>query len=127
MSAAFTPGPWMAAASPSSVVGWPVVRQGVGRAICGVSYLPKEANAEVYAESEANAHLIAAAPDGYVAADALDDWAVAKGMTTDSYCEFCDQHAPKDTPGNIIGPVEHESDCPLALARAFLAKARGEQ
>ena len=71
MGAEFTPGPWMAASSPSSVVGWPVVRQGVGRSICSVSYLPKDVDQEVYAESEANACLIAAAPELYEAANAL--------------------------------------------------------
>jgi hypothetical protein len=70
-SAGFTPGPWMMAAIPSSVVGWPVVQQGVGRSICSISYLPREANPEVYAQSEANARLIAAAPDLYEALVAL--------------------------------------------------------
>ena len=33
-----TPGPWLAAAKPSSVVGWPVVATGNGRSICSVTY-----------------------------------------------------------------------------------------
>lgn len=65
-----TAGPWMAAASGSSVVGWPVVGP-MGRSICSVSWLPKKAYPDVsvvgYAafnsECEANARLIAAAPD----------------------------------------------------------------
>jgi hypothetical protein len=68
----FTPGPWMMAAIPSSVVGWPIVQQGVGRSICSISYLPRTADAEVYAESEANGHLITAAPDLLAAAEAQE-------------------------------------------------------
>lgn len=50
-----TAGPWLAAAKPSSIVGWPVVSPAAGgRSICNVS-----ANDD----AQANAHLIAAAPD----------------------------------------------------------------
>lgn len=60
----------MAAASPSSVVGWPVVGP-MGRSICNVSWMPKKAYPDVSeadyaafnAECGANANLIAAAPD----------------------------------------------------------------
>lgn len=60
----------MAAASPSSVVGWPVVGP-MGRSICNVSWMPKNAYPDVSdadyaafnAECGANARLIAAAPD----------------------------------------------------------------
>lgn len=68
----FTPGPWLAAAAPSSVVGWPVVAQ-TGRAIASVAYLGIEPNKDrpqrkaFNAESMANAHLIAAAPELYEA------------------------------------------------------------
>ena len=65
-----TAGPWMAADGPSSVVGWPVVGP-MGRSICNVSWMPKKAYPDVSdtdyaafnAECEANARLIAAAPD----------------------------------------------------------------
>lgn len=74
-----TPGPWMAAAGPSSIVGWPVVGQ-MGRSICNLSWLGKKpdyASDEVFAvyraEVEANGKLIAAAPDML---DALDPFAV---------------------------------------------------
>ena len=74
MSASFTPGPWMAAAAPSSVVGWPVVG-GMGRSIANVTWLPKDA-ASVLGGSDAdydafnkqcraNARLIASAPELY--------------------------------------------------------------
>lgn len=64
-----TPGPWMAAAGPSSVVGWPVVARPQGRSICNVSWQPKPATVSdedyhaFYVEVQANGHLIAAAPD----------------------------------------------------------------
>jgi hypothetical protein len=64
-----TPGPWMAAAKPSSVVGWPIVAQS-GRSICSLTYVqhskidpPVPGDRAVNAESRANAYLIAAAPD----------------------------------------------------------------
>lgn len=51
-----TKGPWMAAARPSSVVGWPVVSPAaMGRSICNVTV--------GHEDSEDNARLIAAAPD----------------------------------------------------------------
>lgn len=61
-SAAFTPGPWMAAARPSSIVGWPVVARPHGKSICSVSWLPG-LPAAAEAEVRANARLISAAPD----------------------------------------------------------------
>jgi len=63
MSARMTPGPWMMAAHPSSVVGWPVVKcgEGGGRSICSLSYLP--GNEEVMAEARANGQAIEAVPD----------------------------------------------------------------
>ena len=52
----YTRGPWMAAARPSSVVGWPVVAPAdMGRSVCNVTV--------GHDQSEANARLIAAAPD----------------------------------------------------------------
>ncbi len=71
MSAKHTPGPWLAAAGPSSIVGWPVVGSG-GRAIASLTWWPREhfqpdVTDEAYdalvAEIGANARLIAAAPD----------------------------------------------------------------
>jgi len=51
-----TPGPWMAASRPSSIVGWPVVAPGDGgRSVCNIT--------TGHDQSEANAHLISAAPD----------------------------------------------------------------
>lgn len=70
--AQFTPGPWMAAAKPSSVVGWPVVAR-CGRAIASVMWPGIKPNENTKArkafneECHANAHLIAAAPELYEA------------------------------------------------------------
>lgn len=63
-----TPGPWNAASSASSVVGWPVVSQ-QGKPICDILGVPKGfPNEEKHnAEAMANGHLIAAAPDMYEA------------------------------------------------------------
>lgn len=59
-----TPGPWIAAAKPSSVVGWPVVSQ-TGRSICSINYVghskidPKVPGDWAFnQQSEANAQLI---------------------------------------------------------------------
>jgi len=57
-----TPGPWVAASSPSSVVGWPICGK-MGRIIGDVACLHARPGTDAYAEVEANAHLIAAAPD----------------------------------------------------------------
>jgi len=64
---AWTKGPWMAAAKPSSVVGWPVVAQS-GRSIASVTYFKLGDQFSNHdAESGANARLIAAAPEMYEA------------------------------------------------------------
>ncbi len=48
-------------------------------------------------------------------------------LATDSYCEWCCEHAPKnDRTGKIIGPLSHVDDCIVKQARAALAQAKGE-
>ena len=66
---AHTPGPWLAAAKPSSL-GWPVVATANGQLICSMNYVhhstvyPKVAGDDAFnREAVANARLIAAAPD----------------------------------------------------------------
>ena len=60
-----TDGPWMAAASPSSIVGWPIVGQ-QGSSVASVTWMPKPPNvsdddyAEFVGKCEANAKLIEA-------------------------------------------------------------------
>lgn len=64
-----TQGPWLAAAKPSSIVGWPIVApKAGGRLICNVNYVQKSdidpgvpGDRAFNDESRANARLIAAA------------------------------------------------------------------
>lgn len=70
----WTPGNWLAAAKPSSIVGWPVVSSPQGRVVASVSFqkikpphISEEEMARYRAECEANARLIAAAPQMYAA------------------------------------------------------------
>ena len=59
-----TPGPWVAASKPSSVVGWPIVAQS-GRSIAGMKYLQRDdIEGSVYRETAANAaHIARLDPD----------------------------------------------------------------
>jgi hypothetical protein len=67
-----TPGPWLAAAKPSSVVGLPVVSTKNGRSVASVTFFALgEQFVNHDAESQANARLIAAAPDMLEALKAL--------------------------------------------------------
>jgi hypothetical protein len=68
--ATHTPGHWLMAAKPSSVVGWPIVATPSGRSICSLNYVqhssidPKVSGDDAFnRESRANGLLIAAAPD----------------------------------------------------------------
>lgn len=108
----WTPGPWMAAAKPSSIVGWPVVQTRIGRMICDVNYVqhnqidPAVTGDRAFnTESGANARLIAAAPDLYEALAAYHDH--FGGLEDNSMLH------------------EDARRC-SQLARAALAKARGE-
>lgn len=58
-----TPGPWIAAAFPSSIVGLPVVAQN-GRSIASVTFFKLGPEFSQHdRESQSNARLISAAPD----------------------------------------------------------------
>lgn len=69
--AGHTPGPWIAAAKISSVVGLPVVASPDGRSVCNVTCIAYrepvdrkvEGDGSFNRESMSNARLIAAAPD----------------------------------------------------------------
>ena len=104
----FTPGPWLAAAKASSVVGMPIVQQGVGRAIGHVTHGPSGTPVwdAFNAESTANAKLISAAPDLYEALELL--------LATP---EIADAD-PRDK--------DEETQIAERKARAALRKARGE-
>jgi len=82
----FTPGPWIAAASPSSVVGWPVVARPMGRSICNVSWLPGLPD-DATAECAANARLIAAAPALLEALQRLAGMLSGDGMSAQDRCD----------------------------------------
>ncbi len=102
---AHTPGPWLAAAKPSSVVGWPIVATGNGRSICSVTYVqhskidvPVEGDRSFNSESKANAHLIAAAPEMYEALKAV--W---------SYLAFRDSGEPFKQVTDALAKAEGRS------------------
>lgn len=67
----YTSGPWLLAAKPSSIVGWPIVApQAQGRLVCSINYAdkaafggPQSGDRAFNAESEANGRLIEAAPE----------------------------------------------------------------
>lgn len=44
---------------------------------------------------------------------------------TDSYCGFCDRHAPKDRDGRIVGPLRHDAECIIEGLGAAVALAKG--
>lgn len=46
--------------------------------------------------------------------------------STNSYCEWCQRHAPKDDDGNITGPLPHVYDCVRLKADAALSRADAE-
>lgn len=79
-------------------------------------FLPSDEAARV-------ARLIAAAPELLAVSKLLTEWAESQAFITSSYCEFCEQSAPKDEDGLPVAEVQHNHDCPLAVARAVLAKA----
>lgn len=52
--------------------------------------------------------------------DLRDDLSAIAGATN-SFCEVCEKHAPKDPEGAIIGPVPHDPACVLGRLEALLA------
>lgn len=102
----WTKGPWMMAAKPSSVVGWPIVSQ-QGRSIANLNYVgfmgDGEGWKEFREESTANGSLIAAAPDLYEALEGmLAEW---------------------DKLTRYGSPIAKASNEAVNFARAALAKA----
>jgi hypothetical protein len=92
----WTPGPWIAAAKPSSVVGWPIVASG-GRLISDLAWQPKPEHVTAeeydafYRECQSNATLIALAPELVEALAELVD----QGLTIDgdTILVRCPSHA----------------------------------
>lgn len=116
MSTQFTPGPWLMASHPSSVVGWPIVApQAMGRSICSLNYADPKAFAgrmpgdgKFNAESKANGCLISAAPELFEALAALIEAHIERGGAFDEPCGSSEQ-----TPE-------------INAAVAALSKARGQ-
>lgn len=65
---------------------------------------------------------IAAAPELLTS---LQDLIQDERFGTDSYCEVCQRHAPKDDAGHVIGKVVHREDCMIGRAGAAITKATG--
>lgn len=114
MSAQHTPGPWIAASAPSSVVGWPVVASS-GRSIASVAWSPNhwdappEEYAAFVAECEANSKLIGAAPK---LLEALEGVVLAVNA--------------RSLRGRDHIPSMREEQGAVAFARAAIAEARGD-
>lgn len=77
------------------------------------------------AETEANASVLRAASQMADAMHALLADVFFSGAD-DCFCEVCEQAAPADSDGTIIGRVRHAEGCAYAAARAALRSARGE-
>ena len=123
-----TPGPWYIMSEDASFGDIPFIDVSRGesgtpscKAICEVqSTLDDDNDFVLTPEDWANARLIAAAPELLAALKDL------MCFETDSYCEWCEGHAPKDDSGKIIGPIPHKEGCAGVAARAAIARAEGE-
>lgn len=115
---AHTPGRWLAAAKPSSIVGWPVVVAPAGTVICDVALGPRPADcsderwAEHYGQVEANARLIAAAPE------LLEAVVLAEDIIDD----FLGHLSPDE---QIAASEDPKASNALKALRAAIAKATG--
>ena len=118
VKAGWTPGPWMAAAKPSSIVGWPVVSR-AGGSICNLSWLgqkPADVSDERYAayraEVEANGRLIASAP---ALAEALER--CTRALKSIRFARpYGASHVGTVSYENVTGIIE-QAEAALALAR----------
>lgn len=133
MSAKHTPGPWIAAARPSSIVGWPIVGP-MGRMVCDVAIINRQGAGSdekfkaYYAEIEANAHLIAAAPELLECArDGLASLEAQLALILESHCKLdADLEPKRDTLDDDVRDVVEELEGKIDRARAIIAKATGE-
>lgn len=122
-TARHTDGPWFVFGNGHCVGGpltdrLPAETQTAGIAMCGMKMRLPEENA-------ANARLVAAAPELLAAlTDLLDCDQLDR---TDTFCEACYRHAPKNDEGVPTGPIPHEADCIIAVAVAAIDKATGAQ
>lgn len=131
-----TRGPWLLAAKPSSIVGWPIVApQALGRVICSLNYADKAAfggpqpgDRAFNRESEANGHLIAAAPDMVKALLLIDGEAPVKSVPDYPTVGFQSSHNPEIDDGNdtvreaFYEGVQRGLSIAAEIAREALAK-----
>lgn len=121
-----TEGPWLAAATPSSVVGWPVVQPATGRVICTLNYIqhteidPVVAGDRAFnAESRANARLVAAAPELLEALKAAETACTEAAAASAAIADGA--QIPKADQDHVAGLFRRAEK----LRRAAIAKATG--
>lgn len=105
------PGPWRAAAGPSSIVGWPVVAQS-GRLICNVGFIGKTddvTDPEYISYKEqcgANAKLIAAAPEMAERIEELERNAKFDAKLMAGYHQLCVEHGFAPSSAELLAACE---------------------
>jgi hypothetical protein len=73
------------------------------------------------AQAKGNTRLIAAAPDLLAALEWVMEELGEVAMTDGDRCCLCQGE------NDDIGQLQHTADCPLTVARAAIAKARGQK
>lgn len=122
--AAHTPGPW--GIERTRGMNWigPLRQSGDGKVSDVLFHNDRDGlRPEALMENDANANLIAAAPD--LLATLKDLLLEITSAATSSYCEVCNRHAPKNAAGQSVGPVPHAADCFIWAAVETIAKAQG--
>jgi hypothetical protein len=110
-----TPGPWFMDTS-LHIYGTVPRQADLGGAIEAIDH-PHVATATNYVD----AVLIIEARNNLLAATKwfLEVW---QDKETDTFCEACCSHAPKDDSGKPIGPIPHRSSCQVELARQAIKR-----
>ena len=134
-----TAGPWLMAAKPSSVVGWPIVApQAMGRVVCSLNYADPKAfggkmpgDGAFNRESKANGRLIAASPDLLAAHQEIDGEAPVKEPHDGPTVGFQPSRDPEEDDGIEIVREAFDEGIRRGLwlaaqiSRAAIAKATG--
>lgn len=125
MSAKHTPEPWTFRESDNDIL---IRRDNPWAAEDAfIAIIPREGDAD-----RANAARIVSCVNacaGIADPEAVKDLLEAAALVyqegfTDSYCGFCDRHAPKDKDGHIIGPLRHDSECIIEGLGCALRRAK---